>query len=236
MQAGPANLDPAGARRVSNERTLSHEEARSFYDGFGKKQDWQAFYESAAIEDLLGHAQLDQARSVFELGCGTGRLAARLLGRHLPAHATYVGVDVSPTMVGIAREAVKAFEKRASVSESPGPMRFSIAAESVDRFLSCYVLDLLAVDEIRSAFAEAARIVVPGGLLCLVSLTEGTTILARLVTHAWRALFRIRPSLVGGCRPVGLLPFLDDSLWSVQFHTTRISFGVPSEVLVALRR
>lgn len=221
---------------MNAERTLSHGEARSFYNRFGKKQDWQSFYESAALNDLIAHAGLDQARHVFELGCGTGSLAARLVAEYLPPEATYVGVDVSPTMVGIAREALAPFEKRASVGVSPGPMRFAPADRSVDRFVSCYVLDLLAEEEIRTALAEAARMLVPGGLLCLVSLTEGTGLPARLVTSVWRALFHLRPLLVGGCRPVRLLSFLDDSLWSVAFHATRVSFGVPSEILVGARR
>ena len=54
---------------------LSIPEARRFYDRFGAKQDKQVWYEAAALDDLVLHSDLANARSIFELGCGTGRLA-----------------------------------------------------------------------------------------------------------------------------------------------------------------
>ena len=36
---------------------------------------------------------------VLELGCGTGKLADKLLRAHLPPHASYIGVDISPAML-----------------------------------------------------------------------------------------------------------------------------------------
>ena len=41
----------------------------------------------------------------MEFGCGTGRLAERLLRDHLPDAATYVAVDSSSTMVSLAQGA-----------------------------------------------------------------------------------------------------------------------------------
>jgi hypothetical protein len=45
----------------------------------------------------------------------------------------------------------------------------------------------------------------------------------------------LRPSLVGGCRPVDLLPFLREQEWLVQYHAKVVAFGIPSEVVVAKR-
>lgn len=56
----------------------------------------QAFYETAA---LVAYSELASCRSFLESGIGTGRLAAELLNAHLPPDATYLGPDVSPTMV-----------------------------------------------------------------------------------------------------------------------------------------
>ena len=39
------------------ERTLSHDAARRFYDGFGRLQDLQAFYESPAVVDSFGSSK-----------------------------------------------------------------------------------------------------------------------------------------------------------------------------------
>ncbi|MEJ2728573.1 MAG: hypothetical protein P8185_08685 [Deltaproteobacteria bacterium] len=45
---------------------LTRSQARIFYDRFGKKQDTQAFYEDAALDDLIAHAE-----RVFEFGCSS---------------------------------------------------------------------------------------------------------------------------------------------------------------------
>jgi ubiquinone/menaquinone biosynthesis C-methylase UbiE len=80
-------------------RTLSHAEARAVYDRAGRKQDRHRFYEDRATQKAVCYANLNTAESVFEFGCGTGRFAEMLLDHHLPATASYVGVDGSPTMV-----------------------------------------------------------------------------------------------------------------------------------------
>ena len=41
---------------------------------------------------------------MFEFGCGTGRLAERLLHDHLPEQAIYTAVDISNTMFRLTRE------------------------------------------------------------------------------------------------------------------------------------
>lgn len=69
-------------------RMLTHQQARAFYDRLGAKQDWQAFYELLATNNLSAHAGFDQTQSVFEFGCGTGAFAECLLSSHLPPHAT----------------------------------------------------------------------------------------------------------------------------------------------------
>ena len=75
----------------------------------------------------------------------------------------------------------------------------------------------------------------PGGLLALVSLTRPFTPGSRLVMTVWRLLFALRPSLVGGCRPIGLLERLPPPQWAVRHHERIARFGIPAEVLVTER-
>ncbi len=123
--------------------TLKPPEAKIFYDQFGAKQDTQSFYEDPALDDLIAHAHFDEAEHIFEFGCGTGRFAARLLKEYLPATAGYQGVDLSPTMVKLAKERLSPYTARAQVSQSAGSVTFPLPDHSVDRVLSTYVLDLL---------------------------------------------------------------------------------------------
>ena len=90
-------------KRQHDERMLTHQQAKAFYDHLGARQDLQAFYEAPATGDLIANAAFETAQSVFELGCGTGAFAERVLSHHLPQHATYLAVDSSSTMVGLAR-------------------------------------------------------------------------------------------------------------------------------------
>ncbi len=214
-------------------RTLSHDEARAFYDRFGAKQDSQGFYEDPPVADLITHADFDEARSVFEFGCGTGRLAERLLSDHLPSSCRYRAVDISSTMVRLARERLAHWGERVSVEQTAGSMTVTAPDSSFDRFVASYVLDLLSEQDIRGLLAEAHRVLAPGGLLCTAGLTRGTSLSAKIGGSLSQALFRLHPKLVGGCRAVVVRDFLGDSDWSVRYTNVITRFGISSEVLIA---
>lgn len=214
-------------------RTLTHEQAKSFYDGFGSKQDKQSFYEEGALGALVANAALDQARSVFELGCGTGRFASDLLSHHLPVDAQYLGTDISSTMVELASERLAPFGSQARVVLINGQPNVSVDDASVDRFVSTYVFDLLPTSEQLRWLSEAARVLRPDGLLCLAGITHGTTPISRAAMGLWQQLFALNPSWVGGCRPTHLAELLATESWNVRFRTVVVSWGVASEVVVA---
>ena len=209
---------------------LTHTEAKVFYDRFGARQDGQAFYEDAASADLVAHARFGEARAVFEFGCGTGRFAAMLLADHLAADCAYIGVDVSATMVGLARARLEAWRDRAEVCPSSGSVNLDAPDGTYDRLVSNFVLDLLSeqIYDSRALLAEARRILAPEGLLCLTGLTFGATPVAGVLTRVWEAVHRVRPALVGGCRPVRVLDFVDTEHWSVRHHAVVTRFAISS--------
>ena len=222
--------------REPMDRYLSPAEAKRFYDRLGSRQDWQGFFENPAINEMIGHAAFNSARSVFEFGCGTGALAARLLQQHLPSDAGYVGIDISTTMVSLARERLKPWSDRARVYQTDGSPRMPEPDRSFDRFVSTYVFDLLAPDFIDQLLSEAQRLLVPGGKLCLVSMTFGASRLSRAVCWGWQRLWRLNPSIVGGCHPIELSEYLRADFWKVDHQTKVTSWGVTSEVLVVSAR
>lgn len=218
------------------QRVLSPSAAKRYYDRFGKKQDSQGFYEDPAIDDLIAHADFQDVQTVFELGCGTGKLAARLLGHDLSSSAQYIGCDLSPVMVDLAQRRLAAYGQRAQVVLSEGAVRFPRPDASVDRVVSTYVLDLLSESDIRRCFSEAHRTLTPGGQLCLASLTRGVNLPSRIVSSVWMRVFRLNPGLVGGCRPVRLDSFADAGRWRVVHRAVVTPYGVPSEVLILASR
>lgn len=120
---------------------LTREKVRTFYDRFGALQDRQAFYEDIATRDLIAHANFEEAKTVFEFGCGTGRFAADLVGHRLAEKSSYTGCDLSATMVGIARGRLAQFGACAQVQLTDGTLHLAASDATFDRFVSNYVLD-----------------------------------------------------------------------------------------------
>jgi ubiquinone/menaquinone biosynthesis C-methylase UbiE len=215
---------------------LTAQQARAIYDRIGRIQDAQAVYEHRAIAELLARADFEHAHAVFELGYGTGALAARLFDRYLPAGSRYIGLDVSPRMHALARRRLHAHLSRAELNLSDGSLRFPFEDGSFDRFLATYVLDLLSDEDIALTLREARRLLSPGGNLCLVSLTFGETRASQVMTRLWLSLWSRRPALLGGCRPIRLLEHVGSEAWVIRDRALVTTVGISSEVLVASPR
>lgn len=213
-------------------QVLSPSAVRAYYDRFGKKQDSQGFYEDPALDELIAHASFQDARSVFEFGCGTGKFAARLLEDYLSPSASYLGCDISQVMIGIAKHRIETYGERAQVALSDGVVQFPLPDHSVDHVVSNYVLDLLSETDIRRFFSEAHRTLMPGGKVCLSSLTNGVNLQSRIISSLWMSVFRLKPAIVGGCRPIRPDSFADPQEWRVVHKRVVTPFGVPSEVLI----
>ncbi len=214
-------------------RTLTIAEAKSYYDHFGAKQDIQSFYEAPALQALVENSHFDKATSVFEFGCGTGHFAHKLLTKYLPPIAHYRGIDISTTMIQLASSCLAPFSQRATVSLASEEIAIPVAGNSIDRFVSSYVLDLLAPESVAKVLNEAHRSLQPDCLLCLVSLTKGISPISHFTMSVWQSLFSINPAWVGGCRPTELTDHLSPDLWNVRYKNVIVAWGIPSEVVVA---
>lgn len=111
VENGFASLGPE-----PNCRLFAPEDATRYYDRFGAMQDKQ-FYERVPLTELIAHAGFENASSVFELGCGTGRFAARLFAEQFPPKTHYTGIDISPTMVEIAARRLKPWSDRSTLGD-----------------------------------------------------------------------------------------------------------------------
>jgi len=211
---------------------LTPEEVKQFYDKFGKKQDYQ-FYENAAIRELVHHSDFANAFSVFEFGCGTGRLAAELFINEFNDQCKYYGVDVSNTMVSLSRKRLDQWSGRVKIDLIGENIELNVGDGTYDRFITTYVLDLLSEEDIRKVLFQAHRILKSDGLLCLASLTWGQSGFCKLVSRAWYRIFKLRPKWVGGCRPINAASFLDNKDWKILHHNVISSLGISSEIIVA---
>ena len=216
-------------------KPLSREHIRAHYDELGSQQDSQSYYEDPATDEMILHAAFPEAQALLELGCGTGRFAKALLAHHVSPQAEYVGLDLSATMIALTRTRLSRFAPRAQARVSDG-LGVEIPSNHYDRVISNYVFDLLSEQEIHQTLSEAHRILQSDGLLCLVSLSKGCSLPSRFVAGFLAVINRIRPSLLGGCRPLNLVDFLAPSHWKIHYSNHVISFGISSQILVAVKK
>jgi ubiquinone/menaquinone biosynthesis C-methylase UbiE len=215
---------------------ITPEQARRFYDRIGRGQDARPLSERRALDALAAQGDFGRAATVVEFGCGTGRFGARLLREELPDDATYLGLDVSPHMVHLARAAVAPWAGRSRIELTDGAIRLPVPDESADRVVSTYVLDLLSPVDVTAFVAEARRVLRPGGRLAIASLSPGRTVPARLVTRLWQTVWSLNPALLGGCRPLRLGGLLDSEEWGVLSSFPVTDLFLSSDVVVATPR
>lgn len=220
--------------RAMPRHSFTPADAKRFYDRFGKKQDLQ-FYENTALDRLLAVGDFEHASSVFELGCGTGRFAERLLRERLPPAARYVGVDISETMVRLTDARLSPWRGRTEARLQDGTTPWPEPDGACDRFVATYVLDLLEPAALADVVREAHRLLAPRGLLCVLAMTEGQTALSRVLGAAWKTVHAWNPRFVGGCRPVRIESFLDEPHWRRKQLEIVSSWGVCSQVVIATR-
>lgn len=215
---------------------LKPNEARDFYNKFGKKQDWQSFYEDPAIKQLELYSEFQSAQAIFEFGCGTGRFAEKLFSSVLSASCTYNGIDISESMVNLSSERLKSWSDRSQITQKGIEGLVKEPPQAYDRFVSNYVLDLLSEEDIKTVIGQGHRMLNANGRLCLISLTNGEQGFSRLITYLWKKLFAFSAKCVGGCRPIELNRYLDLKDWEIIHHERVSSFGVISEIIVATKK
>jgi SAM-dependent methyltransferase len=238
MKSGPGTLPVGGfMQKFKSQRwngntmtdrlpkALDRDAIRDHYDAYGSRQDGQNWYEDPALEVLLYNGAFDSAEHVVEVGCGTGQLAETLLRDHLGPMARYTGLEISQTMVSLARDRLLVFEPRAVVELTDGGMMLP----ECDRIVAAYVMNLLDEDTMALFLAEAEAALPPDGLICLANLSPGAPL-----SGLWSMLYRLAPGLLGGCRPIRTAQRLREDGWRI-VHAQRVSvYGLASETVIAM--
>ncbi len=124
---------------------------------------------------MLDEERLDP-RTTLDLGCGTGLSTAELVARY--AHADHLGLDLAEGMLVEARTRSDCSGIRWMCADAE---HLPLAACSVDLLFSN--LSLQWFPDPAAAFAEAARVLTPGGTLCISTLGPRTLYELR---EAWR--------------------------------------------------
>jgi ubiquinone/menaquinone biosynthesis C-methylase UbiE len=115
------------------------------------------------LRDYLDAMQIDLAKTVLDLGCGTG-VAARAIARRRGFSGTVTGIDLSASLVETARR-ISAEEGVADrVEFQAGDTRtLDLETGTFDAVVAHTLLS--HVDDPLAVLREAARVVRPGGMV-----------------------------------------------------------------------
>lgn len=170
-------------------------------------------------------ALVASARSLIDVGAGTGKLTADLAGVSSPTEQgrpdrTVYAVDPSADMLRVLRERIPQVPVWQATAEATG-----LATDSVDAYVSAQTWHWV---DTRAASAEADRVVAPGGqlLLCWNTLD---------VSHPW-VLRLSRISHSGDVHREGFYPDVEKPWRLVHELRTRWFQAVTTDDIFALAR
>ncbi len=189
---------------------------------------WSALTESKARDRALGFADLTDGETVLEIAVGTG-LTLVALARANP-HGSIHGIDISPGMLAKARRRIGRLPPRHNVEIDIGDAH-SLPYEdsSFDLVMVSYLFDLLPEADFPGVVAELRRVVNDGGRVVATNMTMAQ----RRRDDVYRWVYRLRPTLLGGCRGVRLIRSLENGGFRILRRDYVSQFGFPSEVLLA---
>lgn len=118
------------------------------------------FFEPYAIE-VSKRIDPSSVHFALELACGTGRVT-RHLRNVVPSNATLVASDISPDMLAVAKEKFKALNIKWQITDAQD---LPFDDNSIDLVVCCF--GYMLVPDKSKAYAEAYRVLKPGGMLLL---------------------------------------------------------------------
>ena len=200
----------------------------------------------------------ESIQKVFDYGCGQGKLAEYVLSimedvtnnedlESLtgPNSVHWHGVDQSPEMIVKFKErfyshtSSKMDASCEYISNGDAAELLSmIPASSYDRFISTYCLDLLSEEDMYKVLTLAEHLIHPDGEIILAGITYGwkDSVKTFLMTLGWNLMYRIKPKVVGGCRPQNLIPYMKEMDWEITKVVRTKPQGFPwmmSEIICA---
>jgi ubiquinone/menaquinone biosynthesis C-methylase UbiE len=186
------------------------------------------FFHSRAHERAVELAGIENGMRILEVATGSGEMFQRLL-RANPKGQT-VGVDLSPNMAArTQRHARRSFPGVRAHCQAVDARQMPFPDGLFDAVVCCYLLELLAAEDIVTTVSEFRRILRRNGTLALVLIGQNTQFFNQL----YKVVTKVAPAFWG--RQVETR--VPELIEAADFRITRSQMvkqsGYPSRILIA---
>jgi ubiquinone/menaquinone biosynthesis C-methylase UbiE len=165
-----------------------------------------SLFHSRAHDHLLDVCGISDGMRVLEVATGSGEMFRRLV--RVNPNGTTVGVDLSPNMAArTQRIARHRYPQALAECQAVDARMMPFRDHTFDIVVCCYLLELLAAEDIARTVAEFQRILRPHGKLALVMIGENVAgfnriykVAGRIAPAFWgRQVERRVPDLIEAC-------------------------------------
>jgi len=211
----------------------SKEQAKRFYDRISRVYDYligafERKYAEMAVEQLC----VEEGETVLEVGFGTGYCLKRIAESVGKMGKAY-GVDISSGMLEATRRRLDKAGLMDRVELLCGDATIlPYGDNSFDAVFMSFTLELFDTPEIPKLLEEVKRVLKPRGRIGVASISKenGESLLLRLYEWAHRKWPKY-----ADCRPIYLEQSLRDAGYEIRRKRKVKLFGLPSEVVVAVK-
>ncbi len=188
------------------------------------------FFHSRAHACALKHAGIRNGMRVLEVATGSGEMFRRLIKAN-PEGKTF-GLDLSPNMAARTQDrARREFPTAQSHCGAVDVRSMPFQNASFDAVVCCYLLELLAHDDIRLTLREIRRVLRSDGTFALVVIGQNAKIFNRLYDIAGAAV----PAFWGRQIDHAVPHLIEESGMKIEVTQAVKQSGYPSRVLIARR-
>ena len=209
---------------------IPHHKISSLYDRISWYYDiWAYLTEQKAQSRAIELAEIEDGLTILDVAVGTGILFNQIL--KINPNGNNIGIDVSKGMLTKAKAKLLKQSNQNYSLNIGSAFDIKMDKHTVDILFNSYMFDLIPFNQMGAILDEFFRVLKPGGKLVMVNMTKAERIGAGL----YERIYRIYPSIMGGCRGIQQYNSLNKNGFKVIIREYVQQMLFPSEVILATR-
>jgi ubiquinone/menaquinone biosynthesis C-methylase UbiE len=190
---------------------------------------WGMFTETKARKRCLELANIRDGEKVLEVAVGTGSTFIEILKRN--PNGQIHGIDITEEMLSRAKKKAGKLDHKNYSLEIGDAYHLTYPDGLFDLVMNNYMFDLLPEEAFPQVLNEFKRVLRPGGRLIMANMAKGL----HWYNSVFELAYRIHPPLLGGCRGVYLIPYLESAGFTDLHREYMTQTTYPTEVISCVK-